>query len=189
MMTPHMGTSDTLGEFEGNERVSSVSHSVHRPDIPFGSPDEGNVIQDQLSSWMHHSGNPEHMWFDDDLVSALMDPIMMPGLNSQPQAPTITSLSTTRAYALSGNLQSETEPRSPPNEASEEDRWPYRWDPGSRPITACKPLQMDKTHPLRQNHNSHFDISAERYKILKSFLQRPARKGFDFTPCRYQTWE
>jgi hypothetical protein len=39
---------------------------------------------------------------------------------------------------------------------------------------------MDKTHPLRQNHNSHFDISAERYKILKSFLQRPARKGFDF---------
>lgn len=180
MMTPDMRTPGALGELGSNDSVGSASHSIHRAEIPFGSPDEDNTIQDQLSSWMHHSSNPENMWFDDDLVSALMDPIMMPGINNQSTDTMITSPSTARAYALNGNMPSECEPQSPPNEASEEDRWPYSWDPGSRAITACKPIQMDKTHPLRQTHNTQFDISAERYKALKSFLQRPARKGFDF---------
>ncbi|OOQ89105.1 hypothetical protein PEBR_10657 [Penicillium brasilianum] len=178
MMTPDMRTPGALGEFESN--VGSASRSIHRAEIPVRSPAEDNTIQDQLSSWMYHSGNLENMWFDDDLLTALMDPIMMPGVDNHSADTAITLPSTARAYALNTNMPSESEPQSPPNEASEEDRWPYSWDPGSRPITACKPIQMDKTHPLRQNHNTQFDISAERYKALKSFLQRPARKGFDF---------
>jgi hypothetical protein len=175
-----MRTSGALDEFDGNESIGSASHGIHRADIPFASPDEGNAIQDPLSSWMHHSGNPEHMWFDDDLVSALMEPIMMPGIHNQSMDTTMIANNIGKPYSLNDNMQSENEPQSPPNEASEEDRWPYSWDPGSRAITACKPIQMDKMHPLRQNHNSQFDISVERYKALKSFLQRPARKGFDF---------
>lgn len=179
-LTPHMITGNALGDFEGSESVGSASHSIHRADVPFGTPTEDHIIQDQLSHWMHHSGNPENMWFDDDLVSALMEPIMMPGINNHSTDMTFGPNSTARAFVSNGSVQSETEPQSPPNEASEEDRWPYSWDPGSRPITACKPIQMDRTHPLRQNHNPQFDISSDRYKALKSFLQRPARKGFDF---------
>lgn len=173
-------TSGTLDDFDGNDSVGSASHSIHRADVSFGSPDEDNAIQDPLSSWMDHAGNPEHMWFDDDLVSALMEPIMMPGIHNQSMDTTMTANNIGKPYVLNENMQSENEPQSPPNEASEEDRWPYSWDPGSRAITACKPIQMDKPHPLRQNHKTQFDISAERYKALKSFLQRPARKGFDF---------
>jgi hypothetical protein len=173
-------TSGALDEFDGSDNAGSASHSIHRADIPFGSPDEDSAIQDPLSSWMNHSGNPEHMWFDDDLVSALMEPIMMPGIHNQSMDTTRTANDIGKPYVLNENMQLENEPQSPPNEASEEDRWPYSWDPGSRAITACKPIQMDKTHPSRQNHNTQFDISAERYKALKSFLQRPARKGFDF---------
>ena len=173
-------TSGTLDKFDGTDIIGSASHSVHRADIPFASPDEGNAIQDPLSSWMHHSGNPEHMWFDDDLVSALMEPIMMPSIHNQSMDTAMTTKILGKSDIASENMKLENEPQSPPNEASEEDRWPYSWDPCSRAITACKPIQMDITHPLRQNHNTKFDISAERYKVLKSFLQRPARKGFDF---------
>lgn len=173
-------TSGTLDEFDGNGSVGSASHSIHRTGIPFRSPDEDDAIQDPLSSWMHHSGNPEHMWFDDDLVSALMEPIMMPGIHNQSMDKTMAGNHIGKPDVLNENMESEHDPQSPPNEASEEDRWPYSWDPGSRAITACKPIQMDKTHPSRQNHNTQFDISVERYKALKSFLQRPARKGFDF---------
>lgn len=179
-LTPHMTTGNALGEFEGSASVGSASYSIHGADVPFRTPTEDHIIQDQFSHWIHHSGNLENMWFDDDLVSALMDPIMTPDINNHSTDMTFGVNSTARAFISNGGVQSETEPQSPPNEASEEDRWPYSWDPGSRPITACKPIQMDRTHPLRQNHNMQFDISSDRYKSLKSFLQRPARKGFDF---------
>ena len=86
------------------------------------------------------------MWFDNDLVSALMESIMMPGISNHSTTMTFGPNSTARAFVTNEIVQSETEPQSPQNEASAEDQWPYSWDPGSWPITTSEPIQMGIEH-------------------------------------------
>ncbi|KAJ5177128.1 uncharacterized protein N7482_003005 [Penicillium canariense] len=172
--------SSTASGVTAEESLGRTSYGLTPGDIPFRSPVGGNIVPDQLANWMHSSGNPENMWFDDDLVSALIEPISMPPFNNLPTETTITQDNKLGNPIFNEAIQVASQPRSPPNEASKEDRWPYSWDPGSLAITTSKPIEMDKRHPLRQSHETKFDISAERYKVLKSFIQRPARKGFDF---------
>lgn len=178
-LTPHMTTGNALGEFEGSESVGSASHSIHRANRPLWTPTEHHAIQDQLSHCMHHSGNAENMWFDDDLVSALMEPIMMPGANNHSTDMTFGPNSTARAFISNGSVQSETLNRP-------QKKLPRRIDGHTAGIQAlgrslrASRFKWIESHPLRQNHNSQFDISSDGYKSLKSFLQRPACKGFDF---------
>ncbi|KAL3475944.1 fungal-specific transcription factor domain-containing protein [Aspergillus californicus] len=97
---------------------------------------------------------------------------------------------TTASFSTSPTAQADISPRlsggfasrpsSPPNEASEEDKWPYRWNPGSRGITAAQPINLPHTHPLRRDHNPQFDISESRHARLKSYLLEPRQRGLGF---------
>lgn len=67
---------------------------------------------------------------------------------------------------------------SPPNEASEEDKWPFQWNPNSRPILKANPIFIPDHHPLFKNHNSKFDISETTLLRLRAFLKPPAGREF-----------
>lgn len=67
---------------------------------------------------------------------------------------------------------------SPPNEASEEDKWPFQWNPNSRPILKANPILIPSNHPLLQNHNQRFDISETTLLRLGAFLKPPAGREF-----------
>ncbi|CZR69447.1 uncharacterized protein PAC_19347 [Phialocephala subalpina] len=63
---------------------------------------------------------------------------------------------------------------SPPNEASEEDKWPFQWNPNSRQILKAQPIFMPDNHPLFKNHYSRYDITEATLLRLKYFLHPPA---------------
>ncbi|KAG4442787.1 hypothetical protein IFR05_001733 [Cadophora sp. M221] len=60
---------------------------------------------------------------------------------------------------------------SPPNEASEEDKWPFQWNPNSQQILTARPISIPDTHPLFHNHDPRFDITEATLSKLESFLQ------------------
>ncbi len=59
---------------------------------------------------------------------------------------------------------------SPPNEASEEDRWAFAWDPKSRAILHADPISIPPEHPLWRQHKPRFDISDSTFRMLQKFL-------------------
>lgn len=67
---------------------------------------------------------------------------------------------------------------SPPNEASEEDKWPFQWNPNSRQILNAQPIFMPDDHPLLKNHYSRYDITEATLLRLKYFLHPPAGREF-----------
>ncbi|KUJ16637.1 uncharacterized protein LY89DRAFT_586564 [Mollisia scopiformis] len=67
---------------------------------------------------------------------------------------------------------------SPPNEASEEDKWPFQWNPNSRQILKAQPIHIPNDHPLFQNHYSRYDITEATLLRLQYFLQPPAGREF-----------
>ena len=67
---------------------------------------------------------------------------------------------------------------SPPNEASEEDKWPFQWNPNSRPILKANRITIPDHHPLLKNHDSRFDISELTLSRLQAFLKPPAGREF-----------
>ncbi|KAH8600724.1 fungal-specific transcription factor domain-containing protein [Bisporella sp. PMI_857] len=57
---------------------------------------------------------------------------------------------------------------SPPNDASEEDKWPFAWNPRSRPLLSCNPIIWPDDHPLLTSHNLKYDMSASTYeKVMR----------------------
>ncbi|ORY61629.1 fungal-specific transcription factor domain-containing protein [Pseudomassariella vexata] len=75
---------------------------------------------------------------------------------------------------------------SPPNEASYEDRLPFAWNPKSRGISSAKPICLDFSDPLVQNHDPRFDISdrvlEEVAKFLDAGVQTSPREAFTLPP-------
>lgn len=67
---------------------------------------------------------------------------------------------------------------SPPSEASEEDKWPFQWNPNSRPILKSNPIIIPDNHPLLRDHSSRFDISEGTLLKLRAFLKPPAGREF-----------
>ncbi|RDW80404.1 hypothetical protein BP5796_05102 [Coleophoma crateriformis] len=67
---------------------------------------------------------------------------------------------------------------SPPNEVSEDDKWPFQWNPNSRPILNAKAIDISLDHPLFQNHNPKFDINQTTFLKLRAFLNPPAGREF-----------
>ena len=63
---------------------------------------------------------------------------------------------------------------SPPNEASEEDKWPFQWNPSSTPILKAHAITIRPDHPLFQAHYSRFDISETTLLRLRAFLKPPS---------------
>jgi hypothetical protein len=59
---------------------------------------------------------------------------------------------------------------SPPNEASEEDKWPFAWNPRSRPILRANPVKVPRNHPLWRNHNTRFDITEATFRRVQAFV-------------------
>lgn len=59
---------------------------------------------------------------------------------------------------------------SPPNEASEEDKWAFAWDPKSRAILYADPIHIPLEHPLLLQHKSKFDISEQTYQKVQRFI-------------------
>ncbi|KAJ5745712.1 hypothetical protein N7520_010894 [Penicillium odoratum] len=149
------------------------------------SPD--TTFDDDLLRWIREPCLFEDMRFDEDIMSVLLESGSMPPFNAAPllamdidtdQA--TSDLNNRSANGSDGRGGIMGRPASPPNEASEEDKWPYRWDPGSQPITAAKPIELPQNHPLRCNHETQFDISNQRYQKVIAFLLEPARRGFNF---------
>jgi hypothetical protein len=67
---------------------------------------------------------------------------------------------------------------SPPNEASEEDKWPFQWNPNSRPILKAQPITIPENHPLLKEHDSRFDISSTTLLKLRAFLTPPSGREY-----------
>lgn len=74
--------------------------------------------------------------------------------------------------------ESITRVSSPPNEASEEDKWPFQWNPNSRQILKAHAIKIPDNHPLFTKHNSRFDITETTLVRLKSFLRPPSGREF-----------
>lgn len=66
---------------------------------------------------------------------------------------------------------------SPPNEASEEDRWPFTWDPRSRRILNAQTIVITEDHQLQLEHRPRFDITDVKYDSVKRFWQIPRDHG------------
>ena len=60
---------------------------------------------------------------------------------------------------------------SPPNEASEEDKWPFQWNPNSQQILSAHPISIPDSHPLFHTHDPRFDITEATLAQLESFIQ------------------
>ncbi|KAJ5881706.1 uncharacterized protein N7529_000378 [Penicillium soppii] len=175
---PSTHCEDAINSFEMN------TDSLH---LPWESTATDSTYDDQLLRWMQEPCLFEDLCFDDDIMSVLLESGSMPPFNAAPivtveldQNPMAIISSNMIAAPNLDNSQNISRPSSPPNEASEEDKWPYRWDPGSRAITAAKPIDISEGHPLRQNHDIGFDISEARYERVKEFLLEPARRGLGF---------
>ncbi|KAE9371442.1 hypothetical protein N431DRAFT_410158 [Stipitochalara longipes BDJ] len=67
---------------------------------------------------------------------------------------------------------------SPPNEASEEDKWPFQWNPSSTPILKAHAITIPDNHPLFQAHYSKFDISEATLLRLRAFLKPPSGREY-----------
>jgi hypothetical protein len=67
---------------------------------------------------------------------------------------------------------------SPPNEASEEDKWPFQWNPNSRQILKAHAIKIPDNHPLFTKHDPRFDITEATLVRLKSFLHPPSGREF-----------
>ncbi|KAN0096400.1 Fungal specific transcription factor domain containing protein [Hyaloscypha variabilis] len=67
---------------------------------------------------------------------------------------------------------------SPPNEASEEDKWPFQWNPSSTPILKAHAITIPDDHPLIQAHHSRFDISEASLLRLRAFLKPPSGREY-----------
>jgi hypothetical protein len=67
---------------------------------------------------------------------------------------------------------------SPPNEASEEDKWPFQWNPSSTPILKAHAITIPDNHPLFQAHYSRFDISETTLLRLRAFLTPPSGREY-----------
>jgi Fungal specific transcription factor domain len=67
---------------------------------------------------------------------------------------------------------------SPPNEPSEEDKWPFTWNPRSRPILRANPVKIPEKHPLWRNHNTRFDITEPTFRRVQAFVNPVIIQGF-----------
>jgi hypothetical protein len=76
-------------------------------------------------------------------------------------------------WSKSGNADSEDS-----QEASEEDKWPFQWNPQSRAILKANPISIPDDHPLLRNHNHRYDISETTLLRLRAFLSPPAGREF-----------
>lgn len=146
-----------------------------------------STFDDDLLRWLREPCLFEDLRFDEDIMAVLLDTGSMPPFNA---APILAMDIDNDQSAIDHNNQNlnvsiegggrMSRPASPPNEASEEDKWPYRWDPASQAITAAKPIELPGNHPLRRDHETRFDISHQRYQKVIAFLLEPARRGFNF---------
>ncbi|KAL3427196.1 alpha-L-rhamnosidase (RhaA is able to hydrolyze alpha-1) [Phlyctema vagabunda] len=90
------------------------------------------------------------------------------------EAPCIAS----RDYVASGDQGRVSRIHSPPNEASEEDKWPFQWNPNSQPILHSKNIEIPPDHVLFAKHNSKFDISESTFLKMRAFLNPPVGREF-----------
>jgi hypothetical protein len=67
---------------------------------------------------------------------------------------------------------------SPPNEASEDDKWPFQWNPSSTPILQAHAITIPDNHPLFQAHYSRFDITETTLLRLRAFLKPPSGREY-----------
>ncbi|KAJ6017043.1 hypothetical protein N7451_000422 [Penicillium sp. IBT 35674x] len=155
-----------------------------------------NTFDDDLLRWMREPCLFEDLRFDEDIMSVLLDTGSMPPFNAAPiLAMDIDNDQTAIDHSqLNLNVSIDeggitSRPASPPNEASEEDKWPYKWDPASQAITAAKPIELPGNHPLRRDHEIRFDISHQRYQKVIAFLLEPARRGFNFHSLHFPDLE
>jgi hypothetical protein len=67
---------------------------------------------------------------------------------------------------------------SPPNEASEADKWPLAWDPRTRPVLNAKPIIISDDHPLFKTHDPTHDILETTYQNVVATLNMANSHGF-----------
>ncbi|KAJ5809459.1 uncharacterized protein N7503_001677 [Penicillium pulvis] len=155
-----------------------------------------NTFDDDLLRWIREPCLFEDFRFDEDIMAVLLDTGSMPPFNAAPilamdldydQMAIDHSNQNLDVSIDGGGIMSR--PASPPNEASEEDKWPYKWDPASQAITAAKPIELPGNHPLRRDHEIRFDISHQRYQKVTAFLLEPARRGFNFHSLHFPDLE
>jgi hypothetical protein len=128
--------------------------------LTFQSPmqfDQYSAIPGPTQSWESH---PEFHREEASAKHNQFDAAQQPENLSQPEPGRISRIS------------------SPPNEPSEEDKWPFTWNPRSRPILRANPIKIPKEHPLWRNHNPRFDITESTFRRVQAFINPVIIQGF-----------
>ncbi|OGE50298.1 hypothetical protein PENARI_c017G01305 [Penicillium arizonense] len=141
-----------------------------------------NTFDDDLLRWMQEPCLFEDMCFGDDIMSVLLESGSMPPFNAAPilamdidrdQTTVDHHNQSSATFVDSGEKMSR--PASPPNEASEEDKWPYRWDPGSQAITAANLAEVMTTECPCDEEFWHAPTANRWRTLLGSASVPPAR--------------
>jgi hypothetical protein len=187
----HGGEYESFNQLDGNEYLPFGPFDFSSFFLP---PDTGPVENEWFShdfySAMRETGNE---WgglgdlLDPDFLSPGQDAFTpISGDDQRLDAPEITPDLQHSQDKASDESNEERPPHqgkisrisSPPNEASEEDKWPFQWNPNSRPILNANPISVPEDHPLFRAHNPRFDISETTFFKLRAFLKPPVGREF-----------
>ncbi|PKS08416.1 hypothetical protein jhhlp_005127 [Lomentospora prolificans] len=123
----------------------------------------------------------------------LFPPMPLSRSQAQPNAPAprrsrANGSGTSQQLGSLVNPDAASRPPSPPNEASEEDRQPFAWNPRSRPLLASGPISLEGNDPLFLNHDPRFDITESVRRNIEQFLTSPnqsdAQESFSLPSLR-----
>ncbi|KAK5108277.1 hypothetical protein LTR62_008592 [Meristemomyces frigidus] len=122
-------------------------------------------FSNEFYSAMQETGNNFGLEHFEDLINP---PLSNHGLSQQSvdQGPVDPTLHECISSGQSGRV---SRMASPPNEASEEDRRAFAWDPKSRAILHAAPIHIPLEHPLWTQHDHRFDISEATYQKVLDF--------------------
>lgn len=176
------------GDFVDVEAPESIGHDEHMPtgnqilqSIPTPEDEWRHVSQlpfDFDSEAVTNYGFTDLMdnWFPTEFYSALQETRELHApedaeMHHSSSVPTIDHLGVADEVAR-GRVSRIS---SPPNEASEEDRWPFAWNPRSRSVKSAEPIQLSRR--LVEDHEPRFDITEETYERLINHLRMVEGRG------------
>jgi hypothetical protein len=166
------------GDFNNVALHHSDSEWRHVANVPF---DFSSML---LSNQYVQTGVMDN-WFTSEFHAALRetgneDQVESPLTNPTPQTQNDTQENDNRSFrheTSSIDVDEDFSGRarinrvsSPPNEASEEDMWPFAWNPRSRSILNSKPIHIPPEHRLFAKHDPTYDISENTYQKMVACL-------------------
>lgn len=162
--------------------------------VPAGAPGANEWFSGDFFSAVKETGNDDWDMNLDTMQGDILDPNLMPPAKEHQATPLDHDLSHSQALVQprsevetphqdsseeeSAENRVITRISSPPNEASEDDIWPFHWNPNSRQVLRANPIAIPDNHPLFLSHNPRFDINEQTLLKVRAFLKAPSGREF-----------